>query len=135
MTRVLGYRPVVAVLALALAGCTGGNGPASPDRPNEPGQAPGDTLTVYSRDREFAEPLFTLFEQQTGITIRAYWGDPITLAEQILTDGDTSPADVLYAPLSDSLGALSAAGRLATLADRQLARVPAAYRSTDGTWV
>jgi iron(III) transport system substrate-binding protein len=138
MKRVLRFLCVVAVLALALTGCTGGSGAAGRDRAgggDQPGAAPGDTLTVYSRDREFAEPLFTLFEQQTGITIRARWGDPITLAKQILADGDASPADVFYAPLSDSLGTLSAAGRLATLSDRQLRQVPAAYRSPDATWV
>lgn len=66
------------------------------------------TLTVYSRDREFAEPLFERFERTTGITIRARWGDPITLADQIIDDGADSPADVFYAPLSDALGSLSA---------------------------
>jgi iron(III) transport system substrate-binding protein len=93
-----------------------------------------DTLTVYSRDREIAEPLFERFEQKTGIEIRARWGDPIDLADQIIEDGSASPADVYFGPLSDALGSLSAAGRLASLSAEQLDRVPGAYRSPDGTW-
>jgi iron(III) transport system substrate-binding protein len=97
--------------------------------------SPDDTLTVYARDREIAEPLFEQFEQKTGIQVRARWGDPIDLADQIIDDGADSPADVFYGPLSDALGSLSAAGRLATLSDEQLDRVPEAYQSPDGTWV
>jgi iron(III) transport system substrate-binding protein len=57
-------------------------------------RVPGDILTVYSRYREIAEPLFDQFEQQTGIEIRTRWGDPIELADQTLEDGANSPADV-----------------------------------------
>lgn len=96
---------------------------------------PADTLTVYSRDRDLAEPMYKLFEQQTGIKVRARWGNPVDLADQIIADGESTPADVFYAPLSDALGSLSAAGRLAPLTDRQLDRVPSAYRSPEGTWV
>lgn len=123
-----------ATLALVTTGCSGADEPAGryPAVPDRDGAETG-TLTVYSRDREFAEPLFDRFERATGITIRARWGDPITLADQIIDDGDDSPADVFYAPLSDALGSLSAAGRLAELSDEQLDPKP--YRSPDGTWV
>lgn len=130
----VGYRRILslATLALVTTGCSGADEPAGryPAVPDRDGAEPG-TLTVYSRDREFAEPLFDRFERATGITIRARWGDPITLADQIIDDGDDSPADVFYAPLSDALGSLSAAGRLAELSDEQLDRVPRPYRSPD----
>jgi iron(III) transport system substrate-binding protein len=136
----------VAILALAVAlaigatACSGDNSagtrrPASPKGQAAAGGELDDVLTVYSRDRYIAESLFKRFERKTGITVRARWGDPIDLAEQIIADGDSSPADVFYGPLSDALGSLSAAGRLTKLADKQLDRVPEAYRSPDGTWV
>jgi len=130
---------VAATLAAVLTACTTDNG-ADRCGTNTPSDhatsgSGADVLTVYSRDRDLAEPLFTQFEKQTGITIRARWGDPIDLAETIIADGDKSPADVYYGPLSDALGALSAAGRLTRLSDQQLNRVPAQYRSPDGTWV
>jgi iron(III) transport system substrate-binding protein len=127
---------LVAALATVTTACTGGNtaAPLAPADRATPGGEAG-TLTVYSRDRDLAEPLFTQFEQQTGIKVRARWGDPIDLAETIIADGDDTPADVYYGPLSDALGSLSAAGRLARLSDEQLDRVPEPYRSPDGTWV
>ena len=140
MRRLSRLLALAATLLIAAAGCTGGNDAASrvPPNPNNHSGAagePGNTLTVYSRDPQLAKPLFTLFEQQTGITIRTRFGDPITLAEQVIADGDATSADVFYAPLSDALGTLAAAGRLARLSDQQLRRVQPAYRSPDGTWV
>jgi iron(III) transport system substrate-binding protein len=132
---------LVAALAILVAACTsGGNDsagrvPAVGGERAAAGREADNTLIVYSRERDIAEPLFRLFERETGIKVRARWGDPIDLAEQIIADGADSPADVFYGPLSDALGALSAAGRLAKLSDTQLDRVLPAYRSPDGTWV
>src|SRR6266540_2152273 len=137
LLRLLVLAAMVATTATACTGDDSGTGARSPAVPQEraAGHEPADTLTVYSRDRFIAEPLFKLFEQQTGIKVKARWGDPIKLADQIIEDGGDSTADVFYGPLSDALGSLSAAGRLAKLSDRQLDRVPPAYRSPDGTWV
>jgi iron(III) transport system substrate-binding protein len=125
---------MVAALALLATACTGGRGTGPADeRKSTGGEA--DALIVYSRDRDLSEPLFKQFEQQTGIKIRARWGNPIDLAKSIIADGDRSPADVFYGPLSDALGSLSAAGRLARLSDTQLNLVPPLYRSPEGAWV
>jgi iron(III) transport system substrate-binding protein len=132
---------MAATLAMVAVACTGGDQDAAGRAPAVPrdqaaaGREPDNTLTVYSRERDIAEPLFKLFERSSGIRVRARWGDPIDLAEQIIADGADSPADVFYGPLSDALGSLSAAGRLAPLSAEQLDRVPKAYRSPDGTWV
>src|SRR6266545_1197176 len=137
LLRLLVLAAMVATTATACTGDDSGTGARSPAVPQEraAGHEPADTLTVYSRDRFIAEPLFKLFEQQTGIKVKARWGDPIKLADQIIEDGGDSTADVFYGPLSDALGSLSAAGRLAPLSAGQLQRVPQAYRSPDGTWV
>jgi iron(III) transport system substrate-binding protein len=129
---------LTATLAMVATACTGGNDanrtPAASDSQAPIDREPADTLTVYSRDREIAEPLFEQFERQTGIKVRARWGNPVDLADQIISDGDKSAADVFYGPFSDALGSLSAAGRLIPLSDKQLDRVPRAYRSSDGSW-
>jgi iron(III) transport system substrate-binding protein len=136
MTRSIRLVAVAVGLALLATACTGDT-PAEP-APAPPGDGAGvpddNTLVVYSRDREIAEPLFDQFEQQTGITIRARWGEPVELAEQIIAEGAGTPADMFYGPYSDALGSLAAAGLLAPLSGRQLDRVPEAYRSADGTW-
>lgn len=136
------FRLLAAATALAMVAtaCTGGSPADGPgeDPPTVPddqaGETDDNTLVVYSRDREIAEPLLERFEQKTGIAIRARWGNPIDLAGQIIADGADSSADVFYGPFSDALGSLSVAGRLAPLSAEQLNRVPEAYRSTDGTW-
>jgi iron(III) transport system substrate-binding protein len=139
MKRLFSLLALASALAVTAAACSPDSTPADRRPAAQDGQAsagdrPGDVLTVYSRDREIAKPLFEQFEQQTGIKIRARWGNPVDLADQILADGDDSPADVFYGPLSDALGALSDAGRLAPLADEQMERVPEAYRAADGSW-
>lgn len=88
---------------------------------------------VYSRDREIAEPLFERFEQETGIEVRARWGNPIELAEQIVEGGADSPADASIGRSVTPSG-LSAVGVAATLSEERLDRVPEAYRTPDGTW-
>jgi iron(III) transport system substrate-binding protein len=136
MKQLLRTVSLIATLATVATACGGGS---TSDAGNRAATAvadrePVDTVTIYSRDRQIAEPLFERFETQTGINIRARWGDPIDLADQIIEDGSESPADVYYGPLSDALGSLSAAGRLVRLTNEQLDRVPEAYRSPDGTW-
>jgi iron(III) transport system substrate-binding protein len=131
------FRPLVLVATLAMVATACNGDGAGGDTPVPDVQATprgfDDTLTVYSRTRD--SELFELFEKETGIKVRARWGNFEDLAEQIIEEGADSPADVFYGPLSDALGLLSAAGRLATLSDDQLDRVPKAYRSPDGTWV
>jgi iron(III) transport system substrate-binding protein len=141
MKQPLRVLALAATLALLATACTSGDNdaadraPAVPDHQAAADRQADNALVVYSRERDISEPLFKLFERKTGIKVRARWGDPIDLAEQIISDGADSPADVFYGPLSDALGSLSAAGRLATLPAGQLDRVPEAYRSPDGTWV
>jgi len=131
---------LAATLTVVAAACSGNDdaadrAPAVPDPSAAADRELDDVLTVYARDRVIAEPLFKLFEREIGIEVRARWGDPIDLADQIIEAGANSPADVFYGPLSDALGSLSAAGQLAKLSEEQLDRVPEAYRSPDGTWV
>jgi iron(III) transport system substrate-binding protein len=137
MKRVFSLLALVATLAMLGTACSGDNDAADRAPPVPDDQAadrePDNTLTVYGRAGE--SEVFKLFEQETGIKVLARGGNLDDLAEQVIEEGANSPADVFYAPLSDALGLLSAAGRLATLSDEQLDRVPEAYRSPDGTWV
>jgi iron(III) transport system substrate-binding protein len=129
---------LVATLAMLASACTGGGRETGGNAAASGGQAatnpePHNVLTIYSRTRD--SELFKLFEQETGIKALVRWGDLDDLRDQVIKEGANSPADVFYAPLSDDLGPLRAARRLAKLSDDQLDRVPQAYRSPDGTWV
>ena len=107
--------------ALAVAGCGGGG--------SEQG-----TLTVYSgREEELVQPLFDLFEEQTGITVEVRYGDSAELAATIAEEGDNSPADVFFAQDPGSLGAVD--DQLEPLPQETLDRVDARYRDDAGHWV
>jgi iron(III) transport system substrate-binding protein len=98
--------------------------------------AGGRTLTVYSgREEEIVEPLFELFEQQTGITVEVRYGDSAELAATLGEEGDSSPADVFFAQDPGSLGAVEEEGLLAQLPEDVLSTVDERFRDPDGTWV
>lgn len=102
---------------------------------------PGDagekvTLTVYSgRSESFAGPVLERFERETGIRVRAKYGDTAELAAALAEEDDASPADVFWAQDAGALGAISERGLFAELPSSVLERVPAQFRSTDGLWV
>ena len=110
------------LVALALAGCGGGDDGAS------------DQLTVYSgREEEIVKPLFERFEQQTGIKVEVRYADSAELAATIAEEGGNSPADVFFAQDPGSLGSVDS--RLAKLPDKVLNRVDARFRDDEGRWV
>jgi iron(III) transport system substrate-binding protein len=96
----------------------------------------GGELTVYSgREEEIVEPLFEDFEKQTGIKVKARYGDSAELAATIAEEGDRSPADVFFAQDPGSVGSVEQAGRLTTLSQSLLDRVPERFRDPDKHWV
>ena len=98
--------------------------------------APSSPLVVYcGRGEELIRPLFEQFQQQSGMAVEVRYGGTAELAATILEEGDRSPADVFFAQDAGALGALKKAGRLATLDESLLERVPATYRSPEGSWV
>ena len=98
--------------------------------------ASGDSITVYSgRSEELVGPLLELFTEATGIEVEARYGDTAEMANLILTEGENSPADVLFAQDAGALGAVAAEGLLAELPSEVLNRVDQRFRSPSGEWV
>ena len=107
-----------------LAGCgaVGGSGSTS--------------LTLYSGQHvQTTDSLVAAFEKETGITVSVRSNDEDTLADQIVTEGSHSPADVFYTENSPPLEQLQADGLLARIDAPTLARTPAQYSSPRGDWV
>lgn len=96
-----------------------------------------DTLTIYSgRNESLVGPILAQFTENTGIEIEVLYGGTSAVANQILTEGENSPADVFIAQDGGALGALAAAEMLATLPDETLERaVDSAFVSPDGVWI
>ncbi len=97
----------------------------------------GVALTVYSgRNESLIGPILQQFTEDTGIAVEVLYGGTSAVANQILTEGENSPADVFIAQDGGALGALAAAEMVHKLPEATLERVvDEAFASPDGVWV
>ncbi|MGO9659206.1 MAG: extracellular solute-binding protein [Acidimicrobiales bacterium] len=97
---------------------------------------PGTSITLYNGQHEqTADSIVAGFEKATGITVNVRSDDEDTLADEIVTEGAHSAADVIYTENSPALEYLQDKGLLAKVGPATLARVPGKYDSPDGDWV
>lgn len=96
-----------------------------------------EPLTIYSgRNESLIGPLLEQFTEDTGIAAEVLYGGTSAVANQILTEGENSPADVFIAQDGGALGALANEDMLMELPSAVLARVAdPAFVSPDGLWV
>mgnify|MGYP001371961399 CR=1 FL=1 len=94
------------------------------------------TLTVYAGHHpQLMEEVMNRFAEQEGIKVRLRIGDPSSLANAIIEEGENSPADVFISEGAAALGALAEEGRLVPLPADVLEQVPEWARDRDGRWV
>ena len=128
MRRPARWMAAAAVLAAGcgvLAGCGGSAGGADTQ-----------SITLYNGQHvQTAQNLVSAFEKATGITVNIRSDDEDTLADQIVTEGSHSPADVFLTENSPPLESLQAKGLLAKVDSSTLSLTPAKYSSPDGDWV
>lgn len=111
--------------ALLLAGCAQGGGAGS-----------AGSLTVYSGQHvQTTQALVAAFERETGISVNLRSDDEDVLADQIVTEGQRSPADVFYTENSPPLQYLASKGLLAPVDAATLSNTPSRFNSPDGRWV
>ncbi len=114
----------IASAALLLAGC-GGSGSGS-----------SASITLYSGQHvQTTQALADAFTKKTGIAVTIRSADEDVLAQQIVTEGSHSPADVFFTENSPPLQFLAAKGLLAPVAPATLAKTPSRYNSPTGKWV
>ncbi len=122
------HRPASLVTALVLAGSllVGCGGSSSGGR----------SITLYNGQHvQTTDALVAAFEHETGITVNVRSNDEDTLADQIVTEGSNSPADVIYTENSPALEYLGAKGLLAPVDPTTLARAPTRFDSPRGDWL
>ena len=92
--------------------------------------ADAQSITLYSGQHvQTTQALVTAFEKQTGITVNVRSDDEDQLADQIVTEGSHSPADVFFTENSPPLESLQAKGLLAQVDASTLSHTPARYDS------
>ncbi len=100
------------------------------------GSSSSQSITLYSGQHEqTTDALVAGFEKATGITVNVRSDDEDTLADEIVTEGSSSPADVIYTENSPALEYLQDKGLLAPVDRSTLARTPSRYDSPQGDWV
>jgi iron(III) transport system substrate-binding protein len=94
-------------------------------------------LTVYSGRGEFLVGQLMEFvrEQYPDLTLDVRYGGAADLANQIRTEGQSSPADVFFTVNAGILGLLASDGRLQSLPDGVLSLGREGYQDPDGRWI
>jgi len=122
-TAIAGVATCCALLA-GIAGCGTASGTAA------------QTITLYNGQHEqTADALVSAFEKATGIVVNIRSDEEDALADEIVTEGSHSPADVFYTENSPPLESLQAKGLLAKVDSSTLSHTPAKYNSPGGDWV
>lgn len=95
-----------------------------------------DVLTVYSAQHEsLVRAMLEGFTEETGIELEFRDANDSELANQIVEEGEASPADVFLTENSPAIDVVDEAGLLAPLEDATLEQVDEAYRPSSGNWV
>lgn len=96
----------------------------------------GETLTIYNgQHRQTTEALVAAFEKSSGVKVTVRQGGSSQLANQIIEEGERSPADIFYSEQSPPLAAVDAKGLLMPVSPDTLKQIPAQYASMNKTWV
>ena len=115
---------LVALAAAGLAACGGSGGGG------------GATITLYNGQHiQTTDALVQAFEAQTGIDVLVHTDDESVLADQIVTEGGRSPADVFFTENTPALAYLQDKHLLAHLATSVRTTTQARYNSAQGDWV
>jgi iron(III) transport system substrate-binding protein len=94
------------------------------------------SITLYSGQHvQTTDSLIAGFEKLTGITVNVRFDDEDTFADEIVTEGKKSPADVFFTENSPVLEYLQDKQLLASLPSSTLARTPSRFDSPQGDWV
>lgn len=122
MGRSMRWAVVVSSLALAAAGC----GDAAGD---------GPVLTLYNAQHEdLMRSMVDGFTEETGIQVEFRQGSDFELANQIVQEGDASPADLFATENSPAMSLVDSEGGFARLDDATVAQVPAEYVPSSKNW-
>lgn len=107
-------------VAAGLVGCSGSG---------------SDELLVYNAQHEsLTKEWIDAFTNETGIKVTYRQGGDTELGNQLVAEGNASPADVFLTENSPAMAAVERAGLFADIEQQTLDQVPAQYRPSSGKW-
>jgi iron(III) transport system substrate-binding protein len=93
------------------------------------------TITLYNAQHEDLIKLMVAgFEKETGIKVNIRSGPDFQLANQIVQEGGSSPADVFVTENSPAMSLVDSKGLFAKLDDATLGQVPAQFVPSSHSW-
>lgn len=95
----------------------------------------GRSITVYNAQHEqLLEELAPKFTAATGIEVKLRNGKDFELANQLVQEGDRSPADVFLTENSPAMSLVESNDLLAAVRPATLERIPEQFRPASGLW-
>jgi iron(III) transport system substrate-binding protein len=99
------------------------------------GSDDGDELLIYNAQHEsLTKEWIDAFTKETGIKVTYRHGGDTEMGNQLIAEGDASPADVFLTENSPAMAAVERAGLFADLDADTLNQVPEQYRPPTGKW-
>ncbi|EMQ99489.1 iron ABC transporter substrate-binding protein [Paeniglutamicibacter gangotriensis] len=119
---------LLATAALSLTAC-------SSDAPSTDASDAGE-ITVYNAQHEsLAKEWVDAFTAETGIKVTVRNGSDTEMSNQIIQEGDASPADVFLTENSPAMTQVENAGLFADIDEATVEQVPADFRPSTNKWI
>ncbi len=95
----------------------------------------GADLVIYNaQHEELMNEIVPLFEEESGLDVELRNGKDLELANQLVAEGEDSPADVFLTENSPAMSIVDNAGLFTAVSDAAVAPIPDAYVPSSGNW-
>ncbi|MDP9836921.1 iron(III) transport system substrate-binding protein [Neorhizobium huautlense] len=95
-----------------------------------------DSITIYNAQHEgLTKEWAEAFKEDTGIVVTIRNGSDMEFANQIVQEGENSPADVFLTENSPAMALVDGKGLFEPVATDTLAQVPEQFRPANGHWI
>jgi len=133
-TNALAGIALAATAALGLAACGSGSSATAGSSAAANGSSAGE-ITVYNAQHEsLTKEWIDAFTAETGIKVTVRQGDDTEMSNQIVQEGQASPADVFLTENSPAMAQVENAGLFADVDKATVDQVPAEFRPSTNKW-
>ena len=120
LPRVLTAGAAAVLVAPALAACSILN--------------PPDLVVYNAQHQELLEEIVPIFEEKSGLEVELREGKDLEMANQLVAEGEDTPADVFLTENSPAMSIVDNAGLFAPVSEEALAPIPEQYVPSSGNW-